>query len=171
MTTIRKRIFDFLPGFIWRAYCRCIYFPIIRGIFVNKFGVWLGIYDWCSGCECAYPKDTFKGNEYCGIELASCPALDKYHKRTYGADKAAELKATEAKLSPQEWGIRRDASYENLRVSFPADGMWKPGGKSVDGVTDVSFAVGPGETYAVGGAGGDVVCRLGKSDAVRRRAD
>ena len=51
---------------------------------------------------------------------------------------------------------------KNLRVSFPAGGMWKPGGKSVDGVVDVLFAVGPGETYAVGGAVGDVVCRLEK---------
>ena len=58
---------------------------------------------------------------------------------------------------------------KNLRVSFPAGGMWKPDGKSVDGVVDVSFAVGLGETYAVGGASGDVVCRLGKSNAVRRR--
>ena len=43
---------------------------------------------------------------------------------------------------------------KNLRVSFPAGGMWKPGRKSVDGVADVSFAVEPGETYAVVGESG-----------------
>ena len=108
------RAFDIIPNPLWRAYCYCSRFPIIRGIFVNKIGVWLGIYDWCPSCECAYPKDEFKDDEYCGINLSNCPALDIYRKRAYGKTKAAELRAEEANLSPQEWGIRADISSAKM---------------------------------------------------------